>query len=364
MALGVIDQAERAAEEHGVAVILVDDVGLLLRSAAGPGIQARLTAATVDGKRARDIGVLLVASHADALSRTGLRGSPIADAANRYLAMPLLTGVEITSALVSAGESLPQAAALVALCGAHLPLIDQSRASAQRASDADIAQAMLKAVAGLHAGGANRVLDLARRPDRALPTLLTDSELPPLVWQVAADRTQLCPVLVTAGMADLVPGGRQTWPSDPAASALRFRARTYGAPEALWCDRYFGSGIAEFIRFIDRLAQMGGTFRLSLLGSNEGVVGLPTHLRERLRERFRSWSARGLEISWRIVRAEDFADLHDRQIIFPHRLDGYHLPPCDRITGRVPVGNENDAYLPRAPVTKLLEAWSRATRFL
>ena len=362
-ALGIINEAEEVVDEHGVAAILVDDVGLLLRSTMGPSVQARLTAVAVDGRRARDIGVLLAASYTDALSRTGLRGSPIADAANRYLSMPLLTGVEVTDALVSDGETPTAAAALVERCGAHLALIDQLRTAGETLSDADISQTMLQAVAGLHAGGANRVLDLARR-DRALPTTITDSELSPLVWQASTDRTRLCPALIHAGMADLVPGGRPSWPSEPAASALRFRARTYGAPEALWFDRYFGSGLAEFMGFIDRIAQTSGAFQLRLLGSHDGLVGLPTHLQERFCERLRSWSARGLQVSWRLVQDEDFAALHDRQIVFPQRLDGYHLPPCDRITGRHAVGNENDAYLPRAPVATLMEAWHRATPFL
>lgn len=363
-AVASVAAAVAEAENSGLGIIVVDDLGKLLRTAAGGSLQSRLTAAAVDGPRARDIGVLLTATYADALSRTGLRGSPVADAAQRYVAMPLLSGDEVVSTLVAAGETSDKAASLVETYGSHLLLIELARRYGGSLGEVQVREATLGAVAGLHAGGASRVLDLARRQERGLPTAAIDAELPPLVWKSETGRSRLSLALVAGGIADLLPGSVATWPSDPATSVLRFRARTYGAREALWFDRYFGSGLIDFIHFIDRLAQMSGPLQLDLLGSNNGIDGLPERIKARFRERMHSWRSRGLCIEWRLIDGRDYADFHDRQLVFPHRIDGYHLPPCDRITGRTAVGNENDAYLPRAPVAAITTAWQRARRYL
>jgi hypothetical protein len=65
-------------------------------------------------------------------------------------------------------------------------------------------------------------------------------------------------------------------------------------------------------------------------------------------------------MSWHAVDARDIAGLHDRQLLVVERVDGFHMPPADRVVGLVPPGNENDAYLARAPVSQMLRAWSRS----
>jgi hypothetical protein len=64
-----------------------------------------------------------------------------------------------------------------------------------------------------------------------------------------------------------------------------------------------------------------------------------------------------MHLQWRAIHSTAYASLHSRQLVSPGRVDGYLVPPCDRITGRTLVVNETDAYLPRAPVAELAAAW-------
>jgi hypothetical protein len=60
-----------------------------------------------------------------------------------------------------------------------------------------------------------------------------------------------------------------------------------------------------------------------------------------------------------VVRDSDFLVLHERNLVRVGRIDGFRLPPVDRIIGAIKAGNEVDAYVGRIAHDLLWEAWAR-----
>ncbi|WP_375765097.1 hypothetical protein NR798_25615 [Archangium gephyra] len=361
----VLPRAMKSAESLGFSSIVVDDFGALLRLSQGGVWQARLNSVCVDGALARHIGVLLVCGQGENVSRTGLKGSPLADAANLSLQVPCLAAAEVALSLEAEGLSDEQTKQLVSRYGCHLGLLSKAQKSPNLEVDtASLEQAILKSVSKLTLEGAERILDLARKPTHSLASMPSDLGLSSLVFHPQPGRTQLVPALEQAGISKLLIGGVDAWPSDFHESVRRFRARIHGESEVLWFDRYFGSGLRDLMKFLDALADGSERLSLRLLGSAAGTDDLPDYLLRLFRARLSHWKNKGMSVSWRLIAQEDFVEMHDRQLISLSRVDGYNLPACDRITGHQPVGNTNDSYLPRAPVSRILLAWDNSVSFI
>lgn len=71
-----------ADSRRGFGLLLVDDLGTLLRSTHGATWQTRLNSQCVDGPHAKSIGVLMSCGTGENLSRIGLPGSPLVDSAH------------------------------------------------------------------------------------------------------------------------------------------------------------------------------------------------------------------------------------------------------------------------------------------
>lgn len=348
----------------GLGLILIDGLGGLLRSVHGATWQTRLNSQCVDGGYANSIGVLIACGTGENLSRIGLPGSPLADSANVVLFAPTLSKRDVISALTACGTEATRAAKLVSEYGGHLALIADAEVSdSARAQDGYVEGMVLEAVAYTSSEAAERLLDLGRRPNHQLASSPVDEGLAPLVFHPEAGSTQLVPALRRAGLGSLLIGSDESWPSELKASTRRFRARTYGQKRVLWFDRYFGRGCRRLVGFLDVVAAGSGTSELLLLGSNAGVENLPPYLLEEFQLRQAEWRKHGLEVAWHLVDDADFTRMHDRQLISVSRTDGYSMPPCTRVIGHDPVGNAVDTYLPRAPVSRLLDAWSRSRVF-
>ena len=349
---------------RGLGVILIDGFGTLLRSADGATWQTRLNSQCVDGPHAKSIGMLITCGTGESLSRIGLPGSPVVDSANVVLFTPILPRGDVISALAASGTEITRATNLVSEYGGHLALVAKAAASdTARAVGSYVEEVLLEAVAHTAPEAAERLLDLARRPGRQLASIPVDQGLAPLVFHPEAGATQLVPALRQAGLGNLLIGGAESWPSELKASVRRFQARTYGQKRVLWFDRYFGRGCRRLMTVLDAVAVGWRASELQLLGSNPGVEDLPTHLLEEFQVRQSAWRKQGLEVAWHVIDDGDFARMHDRQLVSAERTDGYSMPPCTRMIGHDPVGNAVDAYLPRAPVGRLLDAWSRSRLF-
>lgn len=262
------------------------------------------------------------------------------------------------------GADVNRAAALIAEYGGHLALIESAEASeAGRAREDLVEDVLLEAAAHVSPEAAERLLDLARRPNRQLASTPIDHALAPLVFHPGTGVTQLVPALRKAGLGSLLIGGEESWPSDLKASVRRFRARIYGQRRVLWFDRYFGRGCRRLISFLDGIAATRQVLELHLLGSGAGIEDLPPELLQEFQERQSEWRKQGLEVAWHLIDDADFTRMHDRNLISVARTDGYNMPPCTRMFGHDPVGNAVDTYLPKAPVSRLLLAWERSKPF-
>jgi hypothetical protein len=347
-----------AVTKHGHAAVLIDDWGTLLRSQQGGMWQSRLRMACVDWPEASGVGALIVSGVGEDLSRSGVPGSPLADAANVVLHWPLPSQTEIVGSLLRGGWAAEEARTAVAQYGAHPELLNLSTTGVLPANT--LSNTVLSVVGAVGAEGAARLLDLGRKPDAHLATETMDGLLVAAVYSPSPGRTALVAALRDAGLLGLLPGGMSRWPETMAESVRRFHARIYGKRDLIWSDRYIGYNSSALARFLDDLSVLGQTCWLRLLSRRPPAAVAGSAERESFTGRLPIWKHRGLEVSWHTYNWNDDLALHDRQLLAVDRRDGYHLPPVDRMVGVVHPGNENDAYLPRIAVNHVLDVWARS----
>lgn len=355
-----VAELRASVSAHGTAAVLLDDWEEFLKKGSW---QPRLNAVCVDGPNATAIGVLLTTR---APSRSSLRvgpESPLVDAVNEVRGLPPLSLEHSVRTLVDAGIPEEEATRIADVVGCHpemiLGAISGDLEGAARESALQIA-------AALGADGTSRLVELSRRPGLTLPLEAADERLVPAVHRVG-DRVSVARGLLEGGLLDMLAASGSSWPEVPEASARRLAARLLAGAEPIWFDRYLVGAIPELLDMLDRVVRFcqgstkmqGSTKTLRLLsGPARGAER--EHL-EVLRARIDGWQREGVSVFWHSVDARDIADLHARQVIYSDRVDGYSMPPADRIVGRVPPGNENDAYLSKAPAPRVRQAWERST---
>jgi hypothetical protein len=360
------DDLETATSSGNSAAVLVDNFGQLLGCEHGIAFQNRLYALAVNGEQAPDAGVLLVARHNEPLTRfaVGGGGSPIAGAAQVNVNVPTLSRTELVEALIGDGCDEQSAERLVDALGAHLHLLSVARLSPNaKVPEAIQDEAVMRVVSETTGATAERLLELARHPERPLAGVLADELLAPAVYHPEEGRTRLCRILAARGIGSLLIGGRAGWPDNLNDSVRRFRCRLHGLADALWVDRYHGRHLDSLTQFFDRLANRECNVLLRMLGSAAGLDGLPAGPQGRFRASLKGWAQSGLRVEWRIATEQDYHLLHQRMLVSPIRLGGYLLPPGDRIIGAHQGGTDTDAILDHAPLALLANAWDRADHF-
>lgn len=338
---------------HGTAAVLLDDWEDLLSEG---GWQPRLNAVCVDGPEAPAVGVLITTR---AASRSSLRmgpESPLVDAVNEVRGLPLLSLGGTVETLLAAGVSREEVTRLGAIAGCHPQLVRGVVGGDLEEASRDVA---LEVAAALGDDGVARLVELARKPGLTLPHEESDERLMPAIYRVG-ERVSLAGGLLDGGLLDMLAGSGASWPEQSGASLRRLTARLLGGVDPLWFDRYLVGALPELLDVLDgvvpSLRGAGRTLRL-LSGPPRSAdqIHLPA-----LKQRIDAWRRDGVVVCWHGVDMGDLSDLHARQVIYANRTDGYTMPPADRIIGRVPPGNENDAYLSRAPVRRVREAWKRS----
>ena len=358
-----LDAAEEAMASEEPTACLVDDFGEVLTKSYGPAFQGRLHALAMNDPGPASFGILLVGGVNESLTRSVSQshGSPLAAAVHRSFMVPALRAEEVRAALIEDGMPAEQAAALVDTYGAHLALIASARAtSLGRAPSDDLERAVYRGVAETTGATDERLMELARRPDRDLATTRVDELLAPLVFYPAPGRTKLVPALVAQGLPGLLIAGAPAWPGDLKASARRFRCRLEGMVSPIWADRYHGAHLAGLVAFLDALSLRGCDVDLRLLGSEAGTRGVPAAAKAMFDRRINVWAAAGLRVCWRLADDAGYELIHQRQLISPTRVAGYVLPPCDRIICVAGQIKDSDSLLPRARVALFEDAWARA----
>lgn len=354
----VVRAVTREVRKVASAALLIDDWGYMMRSSPSTPWQQRLNSLCVDGPLGNVVGVLLTASSGENLSQTGIPGSPLADAVHEVRGMPIPEAVDMVEQLRKHGVTLPRAEALVESFGGHTRLLEAAQSGDPRE---EVRRCMFQIAAKVGNEGASRILNLSRKPGLHLAYQPSDEHLVPAVYAPFPGRTAVLPALHQAGLADLLPGSGDSWPASQSRSSDRLSARLMAGDDAYWFDRYMYSALPELLQTLNRvsLTLNGRAMTLRLLsGSPRSPVGSTdaTHVVSA----FSAFARRGLTVQWHWVDQRDIIPMHDRQLVFRSQTDGYHLPPADRIVGRVSPGNEVDAYLPRAPLGRMESAWSRS----
>ena len=360
------DELEALLSSGRSTAMLVDDFGLALGTEHGVVFQNRLHALAVDSEHAPEAGVLLAARHNDSLTRFAAPGggSPIAGAAQVNVNMPILSREEILGGLAEAGCDAGMAERLVAMYGGHLHLLRVAQEAGESAvPEAVQDEAVMRVVAETTGATAERMLELARRPERSLAEATPDALLAPAVYIPEPGMTRLCPTLPLRGIARLMVGERAGWPDNVGMSARRFQCRLQGLEGALWVDRYFGRHLDALSDFLDELARRGCRLTLHMLGSASGIEGLPNPPIARFTASRDEWRQVGFHVEWRIAADRDYDLVHQRMLVSRRRVSGYLLPPCDRVTCVHAGGTDTDAILERAPLALLARAWDDAAAF-
>jgi hypothetical protein len=272
------------------------------------------------------------------------------------------------SELVGCIQHTPQlgarAASAVEAYGGDLNLLGLAGADANgNAPRPAIAEAVLRAVSFMTPAAAARVVALARKAERGLASVADDHEIGPIAY-LRDGRTLIGSAFVKDGLVELVAGGSPNWPSAISAAARRFQARIHDRPESLWFDRYLGVGITALQQFLATVANLGYVGRLHLLSSQKGIASISPTEKAAFETAAQGWIRKGMVVDWRLISPADWAPLHDRQLVSMGRIDGYSLPPADRVVCATPAGNEVDRYLPLAPVSLLNDAWRNAASYI
>ncbi|MGW2637596.1 hypothetical protein [Streptomyces sp. NPDC001348] len=352
----VVGEVESQVAHWGQAAVLLDDWGRTVRSAPGTPWQQRMTRLCVDGPRAVQTGALIVGAPGENLSRFGEQASPLVDAAHEVFPMPLLTVEEIARALGESGVGSADAESAALEYGGSVGLL--RRLADGRLTAADIEEAVVSAAYHAQSDAAQRIIDLSRKEGLELACDDIDVRLSPVVVRTSSGRSMLGKAFHRRGIKDLVIGAGSAWPRGRKAAVRRFYSRVYGSDDVFWFDRYLSSALPELTDFLEELSKVttGGSRTLRLL-SGTPFKPIPPAVEARFVSAVGKWSTRGLHVHWHAVRKADIIPLHDRQLVSRSRLEGHHLPPADRVVGKVPAGNENDALLPQAPISPIEAAW-------
>ncbi|MEW2490729.1 hypothetical protein [Streptomyces sp. NPDC048411] len=356
----VVREVESQILRWGQAALLLDDWGKMVRSSPGTPWQQRMTRLCVDGPQAVSTGALIVGAPGENLSRFGEQASPLVDAAHEVFLMPLLTVEEISQAL-SESEIGNVAAESTALeYGGSVGLL-RSYADG-RLTEAEIEEAVVSLAYHTQSDAAQRIIDLSRREGLELACEEIDARLSPIVIRTSSGRSAIAKAFHSRGIKDLVIGSGSAWPRDRRAAVQRFYCRIYGSDDVFWYDRYLSTGLPDLTDFLDELSTVAeGKNRTLRLLSGRPLKQIGPAAQARFVSAATTWAARGLHVYWHAVQRKDIGPLHDRQLVSRSRLEGHHLPPADRLVGKVPAGNENDALLPHAPIASIEAAWLRSS---
>ncbi|WP_405659412.1 hypothetical protein [Streptomyces sp. NBC_00079] len=356
----VVQEVELQISRWGQAALLLDDWGRMVRSFPDIPWQQRMTRLCVDGAQAVSTGALIVGAPGENLSRFGEQASPLVDAAHEVFLMPLLTVEEISQALREAGIGSVEAESTALEYGGSVGLL-RSYVDGQL-TEAEIEEAVVSVAYHAQSDAAQRIIDLSRREGLELACDEIDVRLCPVVIRTSSGRSMIAKAFHSRGVKDLVSGSGAAWPRDRKAAVQRFYCRIYGSDDAFWYDRYLSTGLPDLTDFLDELSIMAeGRNRTLRLLSGSPLNPIEPVVQARFVAAATTWAARGLHVYWHAVQRRDIGPLHDRQLVSRSRLEGHHLPPADRLVGKVPAGNENDALLPHGPIAFIEAAWLRSS---
>lgn len=191
-----------------------------------------------------------------------------------------------------------------------------------------------------------------------------DPELVPLVWRDDDDMARVTPPFEST-IANCLLG---EWPSrNPVASGQRFRSRLANEAVAYWIDPYLGvidtSAFAAMLSAAFAALPAEGELRLIARRNPSRDEHLDaTALGRRVAAELgrHSWFNR---LKWRLFDGRT-GRAHDRHLLLSTRLEGFSLPPADRVVGSTAISNECDSQL--AGVASLLDdvqdIWERSSR--
>jgi hypothetical protein len=186
-------------------------------------------------------------------------------------------------------------------------------------------------------------------------------QLFPVVYEEPGTGLARIPSLLLA--SDLTNMGvGSPWPTNLPASARRFAARASGAAEVYWVDKYLGTPPHLLRQFIDAAEPYLVTPTEVRLLTSENAFGMsgPGPLVAEVQNAVQRWRSRGISVQLRVMPPSDQVRLHERQLSFQRRVDGYVLPPFDRVVCKAAPGNASDRYMPVVDVAFVLNAWARA----
>ncbi|WP_326773017.1 hypothetical protein [Streptomyces sp. NBC_01445] len=352
----VVQEVESQIARWGQAALLLDDWGRMVRSSPDTPWQQRMTRLCVDGPQAISTGALVVGAPGENLSRFGEQASPLVDAAHEVFLMPLLTVEEISQALCEAGIDGVEAQSAAREYGGSVGLL-RSYADG-RLTEAKIEEAVVSVAYHAQSDAAQRIIDLSRKEGLELACDDIDVRLCPVVIRTSSGRSMIARAFHSRNIKDLVTGSGPAWPRDRKSAVQRFYCRIYGSDDVFWYDRYMSTGLPDLTDFLGELSTVAeGRNRTLRLLSGSPFKQIEPAVQARFVSAATTWAARGLHVYWHTVQKRDIGPLHDRQLVSRSRLEGHHLPPADRMVGKVPAGNENDALLPHAPIASIEAAW-------
>ena len=342
-----------SVDNTGHAVVLLDNFDRILHQRDdGLRIEARIHSHCINASYARSVGLLLTTTPRARLAAVGTRGSPL-DAA-----------LTVTRPVPGFNEYvLPEDREARAAFEKNAFFKASLDAFARQAPREALALLAVRLASDLSEHDCQLLESVRTRLQQGKQYTYTDPlrQLFPVVYEEPGTGLAKIPSLVLA--SDLVNMGiGSPWPTDINASARRFAARAGGAAEVYWVDKYLGRPPRLLHRFIDAAAPyLALCTKLRLLTSQHAFEGSSSSpLAQEVQGAVPGWNKRELSVQLRVMPPPDEVRLHERQLSFQRRLDGYVLPPFDRVVCKAAVGNASDRYMRGADVAFVLNSWARA----
>jgi hypothetical protein len=355
-AANLSDRVVNAVNTAGGVTVVVPDFSRLIRETWGRGAHGSLTHVCVNHEVSAFVGALLMVVPGEPLSRPPFPGSPLTDRCDVLTALPMPTEGDVRAAVAAWGIVESEVDDCASALGSLIAVASSDEL--KKWADARTKERLaIRAIAELSpTAGHARLLRLMSATRGRLPYHSDDDELTGVVHRINEDIVA-SDALRRLGAEEWLLGHDQGWPRNWISSVRRFCCRVAGRGVAYWVDRYLPDEFDRLVDFLGAVAPRLPPTELRLLsGKNLNDTQLAI-----LRQRAVQWSAHGLSVRWRRMAAADIQAIHRRQLFGKNHIDGFTLPPIDRVLCITGAGNEADSYSPAVQRQVVEDAWDQAS---
>lgn len=356
-----IDEAlvrlERSAISDGFAILIVDDLDLMIFSETGRQRHARINVTLSAPETSKSIGLIASALDGTQLIPTGGPCSAIYDLFQSEMFIPLASTDSLVASYQSKYDcSVPEAEGLAGHYGTCFPL---ARPPGAFPSHKETTEFAIRVAQRMISGEGARLEHLValQRLAKSPGAARGDEGLRPAVHVNRDGKVELPTVLRESDLLEVILAGGVPWPRCIDGAAARFRCRVGPARRAIWVDRYVGLRVAELVALLDRISGSHPGLRLELLTGVDFARDIKPTEAKLLRERVAHWKTQHLDIEIRKATGPAVHEIHDRQLLFPFERGGFALPPADRVTCCYAPGNATDSYLDAPRTDEVVRIW-------